>query len=536
MAALRLLREAAALREILKNLSVVAARDIVAVAGQLEGAGISKQELAEVLVEAFPALMQKYVYGAGDVAAQWYEDLVPDSDYRASVPDVVVPDVRLEKSAKWAVFGPGDAPVADRLVGVAQRAISDAADSTVIANARTEGVRYARIAQADACEFCRILALRGAVYHSEEKAARGHTVDAKHDHCYCRIVPVRPGLSYKAPDYYAEFDEQYKAATRLLPPASSYKGKGKNAYLKDVLAKIREMEAAKPVDIVASAGEILRKEIAAETNPWKILDAAKKAHPKLNWDGDHIGISAKAVQHVRSSVLAVDDFLAKFPDIKLDEVTFKRPEHPEFVTAYAVTYPHSMQDPKSGCKQVVMNTMYEDTMVSSFAKDVREGFHPPTGDKDGSYATMMHELGHVLNWNTKTSKSADAVMMEALQSYFIQTRKIDATQTGYLDFTKWCEANMSGYSYNGKVDAIMVGKSIVPHEAVAEAFADFEINGDAARETSKVIHQVLVDCHNGVEFDPKRKWTDWRPARDPKPINYLEKFLNPPKKRKRKNA
>jgi hypothetical protein len=34
-----------------------------------------------------------------------------------------------------------------------------------------------------------------------------------------------------------------------------------------------------------------------------------------------------------------------------------------------------------------------------------------------------------------------------------------------------------------------------------------------------------VDSYKGIEYDPNQVWPDWKPAKDPKPINYLSKLL-----------
>jgi hypothetical protein len=240
-----LLFEAAALLVILRQLAIAASNDITNLHGNLDDQGLSKVDLAAALAEAFPILMARYVMGAANTTASWYEDLSPESNFRASVPDIDFSE-RLGKSAKWAVLAPGDATIENRLIGVGQRAIFDGSRQTVIDNAKDEDVRYARIARPDACEFCKMLSLRGAVYWTKESAGKGHTIDAGHDHCYCTIVPVRGGKwHYTMPDHLKEFQKQYDAAVEVLPSAKNYKGK--NTYMKAILAKIREQ--AKGVDI-----------------------------------------------------------------------------------------------------------------------------------------------------------------------------------------------------------------------------------------------------------------------------------------------
>lgn len=250
MAALRnLLKDIEALRQILQHLTTVAASEILGLYQQIDAQDVSKQILADTLSESFPVLLERFILGAADTTAVWYEDLAPDLPYRALVPALDF-SKNLEKASRWAVFAPGEATVPDRLTGVAQKAIFDGSRKTVIANAKQERVRYARHAQADACEFCKVLSLRGAVYHSEEAASRGHTVDDSHDHCFCTVVAVRQGTKLFKPAYMKDVQSQYDAAAAALGPAKNYPGK--NSYLKAVLAKMREQ--AKPgLDVEVAA-------------------------------------------------------------------------------------------------------------------------------------------------------------------------------------------------------------------------------------------------------------------------------------------
>jgi hypothetical protein len=95
-----------------------------------------------------------------------------------------------------------------------------------------------RVAQASACEFCRLMALG-----STNGEVRVSTYAAKfHDNCHCTIQPLYQGEEAIRPDYYDDFEEQYTTATR--------NAKGRSA--KDILAEMRKLQA-KPASVPVSA-------------------------------------------------------------------------------------------------------------------------------------------------------------------------------------------------------------------------------------------------------------------------------------------
>jgi hypothetical protein len=146
------------------------------------------EQLADVdfftyIVQAFPDVVDPYYAAASALAATWFEDSSPDSPYIAKVADPL-PVEKLASSAQWALGGDGVVGK-DRLSGTLQRAVFDGARQTTLLNVKATGSRWSRYASATACEWCRMLSTRGAVYHTEGTAM--HT----HDHCHCLAVEAR---------------------------------------------------------------------------------------------------------------------------------------------------------------------------------------------------------------------------------------------------------------------------------------------------------------------------------------------------------
>lgn len=83
--------------------------------------------------------------------------------------------------------------------------------------------RVQRVAQATACEFCRLMALG-----SRDGKVRVSTYAAKfHDNCHCTIQPLFEGDQPVRPDYYDKFEKEYAAASK------------NNSSAKDILAAWR---------------------------------------------------------------------------------------------------------------------------------------------------------------------------------------------------------------------------------------------------------------------------------------------------------
>jgi transcription elongation factor Elf1 len=97
--------------------------------------------------------------------------------------------------------------ITEVLEGTAERTIRDQARNTLVHNAKQErGARWRRIPSADACPFCRMLSINGAIYKSETTAL------ASHDWCKCEARVARPGGTVEVPDYMSSWRDDYEKA------------------------------------------------------------------------------------------------------------------------------------------------------------------------------------------------------------------------------------------------------------------------------------------------------------------------------------
>jgi hypothetical protein len=161
-------------------------------------------EFFAYLVQAFPDVVDPYNQAAGQLAANWFEESLPASAYIAKVADPP-PLERLVSSAKWALGGDGTVAL-DRMKGTLQRAVFDGARDTTLLNVEATRSKWARYASANACEFCKLLATRGADYRSEKTAAT-----KVHDHCSCIPIEDRDN-SYQPPAYVEQWRQEYLTA------------------------------------------------------------------------------------------------------------------------------------------------------------------------------------------------------------------------------------------------------------------------------------------------------------------------------------
>lgn len=152
---------------------------------------LDRPEVArDALLEAYPAVVLTHGDRAGTVAAEWYEEMRArerGGSYTARLAAPPSSD-RLEGTVRWAAAGLFDEAAQSALSlldGSLVRAMGDAARETMNENVRrdSDAVGWHRIAHADGCDFCVMLAQRGSIY-------KRATADfASHDNCRCKAAP-----------------------------------------------------------------------------------------------------------------------------------------------------------------------------------------------------------------------------------------------------------------------------------------------------------------------------------------------------------
>ena len=154
-------------------------------------------------MESFTAdLVATFGDAAALAAADWYDDLRLQADvpgrFRAVMADPA-PREQAAAVARWAagpLFGgqPDPPQALENLSGGVQRLVLQPGRATIADSVDLDpaDARWARVPSGlTTCAFCRLLASRGAAYHSEESA--GGLANSYHNECDCVPTPVWPG-------------------------------------------------------------------------------------------------------------------------------------------------------------------------------------------------------------------------------------------------------------------------------------------------------------------------------------------------------
>lgn len=192
------------------RLTYAATRDLVVEAATREltqfwkaSSSMAPKAREAATIKFMRLLVKQYGEVAGAAAAdylatEWSEWGEPYASLGYPEAFAPTPGKYVERSTKWALqTGAGGLAVVDvdetlsRLIGMTTRLVLSAANKTVAAGARKAGVKFARVAESDACPFCQMLASRGGVYHDSSTALTSEHSSSWHDNCRCTAVQVR---------------------------------------------------------------------------------------------------------------------------------------------------------------------------------------------------------------------------------------------------------------------------------------------------------------------------------------------------------
>ena len=175
----------------------------------------------DALVQFVPLLVAQYGDVAGAMAAEFYEEMRAASGAAGSFTVLGAEGVPVEAVEAKTRYLAGHlwTPTPEAMLGgllvAADKYVKQPGRSTIAANARREGVRWARVPTGSkTCSFCLVLASRDAVYESKQSAGGpGHRF---HGDCDCQ--PVRIGKAsdypegYLPDDFYAKYQHARETA------------------------------------------------------------------------------------------------------------------------------------------------------------------------------------------------------------------------------------------------------------------------------------------------------------------------------------
>ncbi|WP_405489162.1 toxin glutamine deamidase domain-containing protein [Nocardia sp. NBC_00511] len=190
---------------------------------------------------------------------------------------------------------------------------------------------------------------------------------------------------------------------------------------------------------------------------------------------------------VREFARAVDDMKSRYPDANVPKVVIdKLPDEYHAAAEWQV-----LPDGRYSLEALILNeipALDPEFMASESARLEANGHYVPGSGDRPIHAALVHEFGHVID--IEGQRSAEDTALDTLDRYYRSTR-------GELDkaeYQKWLD-QLSDYSFDtdGQLD---------PPEALAEAFADVEFNGEAASEPAKVLYWHLLDSANAHSIAP----------------------------------
>jgi len=247
----------AAHRRDLAELTGLAQNDLTLIWREFNTATVARDGLIEVL----PRLVSIYGSAASTLGADWYDEMRAAAKVKGrfrAIP-AELPDIgRTDALARWGVSplfqAESDFASALTLVGGGlQRIIADTDRQSVIGSLRDDpqAAGWER-ETAGGCDFCVMLAGRGAVYSAD-------TADfSSHDHCRCTAVPIfgeghevrestdwRPsGARDGTPERVTDWDatqttgQLRKTLAELEASAAKFETAGTRARIEDLRRKI----------------------------------------------------------------------------------------------------------------------------------------------------------------------------------------------------------------------------------------------------------------------------------------------------------
>lgn len=190
----RLLNEAGVFQDALELLQVRLAQDYLNV-WALMPEGLGRQQTIVFLTEALAELQVEYGQDAAAIAAEFLNVQRQGMELPVVLADPAQAE-RVGGSVRWALT---NSEAQSLLYGAMQRMALETYRETIRLSAFEAGNGFARVPEPGACEFCLMLASRGAVYYSKQEALRagqarwsvsGRVGEKYHDNCKCQAIEV----------------------------------------------------------------------------------------------------------------------------------------------------------------------------------------------------------------------------------------------------------------------------------------------------------------------------------------------------------
>lgn len=387
----------------------------------------------------------------------------------------------------------GHAPSVDAMNRALTREVASYHRDTVLFNAALDPYvdRVQRVAQFNACEFCRLMALG-----STNGTVRTSSYAVKfHDNCHCTITPLFKGEQPIRPDYYDEFEKQYQAVS----------GAGKTsdeilAAWRKELKDGRPIGAPAPTPVTNSVDLAWFDNLGKAKSPAEIVKLMEQKWSSRGIEFRNLAKKTFNTESVREVARTFDNLLTEFPKANISALQSKESKGRAFAwvqSRHAVSFsgpvePGNISDMLSK-RQVTKFATNEMTIVGKWLRErdsltdaMKYGstnghFHDVNIEKPMEYV-VSHEFGHVLDFTLR--KAGKDLSVFKVRDEFLASKGLDKMSR------EGRELYREQSSEYGRSDSA---------ELLAEAFADVKINGDKAKEFSKFLYAKLMERLNELD-------------------------------------
>lgn len=392
--------------------------------------------------------------------------LATASGYRAQFADDYKLAEKSDRVINWAMKvrqESGHEPSVSAMNNALTREVAMFHRDTVLFNSALDPFvsKVQRVAQASACEFCRLMALgstRGTV-RTTDYAAKFH------DNCHCTIQPLYDGEEPIRPDYYDDFEKQYESATRDGANAQSVL----RNWRKDIAGTNRPSSVPLPrVSTDNFASSVANAKTNADIQG--LLEAKHGSRVKFS------GLDRRdlKIESIREVATTLDKLMDEFPDTMLRNVKVAP-------TGKAFAWVRSYKDPATGLRisDIEMgpgNLKNPSKLREAIERSTSAGHFREM--KSGDWEEILtHEFGHVVDNSLNKAFSPIAV-----RDAFLEERVGRAVSREANDLLN---EQVSRYARTNR------------HELIAEAFADARI-GKNPSELNVRIYEGLLDAYRSA--------------------------------------
>lgn len=272
----------------------------------------------------------------------------------------------------------------------------------------------------------------------------------------------------------------------------------------------------KPPAEFSLANATTREEIAAYMANKYGWDMSDFLNPEMERPNPSFIPVTPDFESMREFAQAVDDMMTKHPFLRFDtnnpmrvgRLPDAKPSQGWTANAFAsmsyVWNPSTGKYQWTGAKSITLSAIgvpeYRERasiIYSRGQRDSRTRDHNPNVIDRPAYYTMIHEMGHIMDFNGKGNSHKR--VEDAIDDLYRQSPDFESfkqrfpnswQQNWQIDRDKWLEQRLvSAYSYK-KNDRT---QGINTVEAIAEAFLDVEARGEYADPMSKLIYDIVLE-------------------------------------------